>query len=151
MKPLMLSFVAAALLAQDPPGFAMWKASELNERAKSAKADATGMAGGGIGNLGGYQAIVVRRDKTGEAEIHEKMIDIMIVTEGEATLKVGGTLAETRPNATAGEIRGKSLVGSVDKKIGPGDTIYLPAGTAHWVVVPEGKTITYLLLKLDKK
>jgi quercetin dioxygenase-like cupin family protein len=128
----------------------MWKQSELTERVKSAKADATGMAGGGIGNLGGYQAIMVRRDKTGEAEIHQKMIDIMIVTDGEATLKVGGTVSETRPN-TPDEIRGKSLTGSVDKKIGPGDTIYLPAGTAHWVVVPEGKTITYLLLKLDKK
>ncbi len=150
MKPLLLWFVAGWLLAQDPPGFAMWKASELTERAKSARADATGMAGGGIGNLGGYQAIVVRRDKTGEAEIHEKMIDVMIVTEGEATLKVGGTVAETRPNAES-EIRGKSLAGSVDKKIGPGDTIYLPAGTAHWVVVPDGKSITYLLLKLDKK
>lgn len=151
MKALLMVFAMVPMLAQDPPGFAMWKTSELNERAKSAKADATGMAGGGIGNLEGYQAIVVRRDKTGEAEIHEKMIDIMIVTDGEATLKVGGTVAETRPNATAGEIRGKSLVGSVDKKIGPGDTIYLPAGTAHWVVLPEGKSITYLLLKLDKK
>jgi mannose-6-phosphate isomerase-like protein (cupin superfamily) len=150
MRPMLMMLVALPLFAQDPPGFAMWKTSELNERAKAAKADATGMAGGGIGNLGGYQAIVVRRDKTGEAEIHEKMIDIMIVTEGEATLKVGGKVAETRPNSE-GEIRGKSLAGSVDKKIGPGDTIYLPAGIAHWVVVPEGKTITYLLLKLDKK
>lgn len=150
MKALLMVFAMVPMLAQDPPGFEMWKTSELNERAKSAKADATGMAGGGIGNLGGYQAIVVRRDKTGEAEIHEKMIDIMIVTDGEATLKVGGTVADTRPN-TAGEVRGKSLTGSVDKKIGPGDTIYLPAGTAHWVVLPDGKSITYLLLKLDKK
>jgi mannose-6-phosphate isomerase-like protein (cupin superfamily) len=149
-------FIALALLAQDPAGFVMWKPSEITDRAKSAKADATGMAGGGIGSLEGYkyQAIVVRRDKTGEAESHEKLADMMIVTDGEATLKIGGQVVEKRPN-TADEIRGKALAdGStqvVEKKIGPGVIIYLPPGLPHWVVLPEGKQITYLLLKLDKK
>ena len=94
MKRWILFVPALTLLAQDPAGFAMWKTSEINDRARAGKADATGMAGGPIANLGGYNAIVVRRDKTGESEIHEKLADIMIVTEGEATLKVGGALAE---------------------------------------------------------
>jgi len=133
----------------------MWKMTEVTERAKTAKADATGMAGGGIGNLEKYQLIVVRRDKTGEAESHEKFVDIMIVTEGEATLRIGGQIVETRPNA-AGEVRGKLLLDlgptkMVEKKIAPGDIIHLPPGLPHWVVLADGKQITYLLLKLDKK
>lgn len=150
MKRWMMFVPAVALLAQDPAGFGMWKTSEINDRAKAAKADATGMAGGPMANLGGYQAIVVRRDKTGESEIHERLSDIMIVTDGEATLKIGGTLAEGHPT-TPGEQRGKGLTGGVDKKVGPGDIVHVPAGLPHWVVVPEGKTFSYLLIKVDKK
>ncbi len=150
MKRWLVFVPALALFAQDPTGFSMWKASEITDRAKAAKVDATGMAGGPIGNLSGYTAIVVRRDKTGESEIHERLADIMIVTEGEATLKIGGAMIEGHPT-TAGEVRGKGLTGSTDKKIGPGDIVHVPAGLPHWVVVPEGKQLSYLLLKLDKK
>lgn len=154
MRRLFVALIAAPLFAQDPAGFAMWRASEVTDRAKPAKADATGMAGGGLGSLAGYQAIVVRRDRTGEAESHEKFADVMIVTDGEAVLKIGGQVVETRPNA-AGEIRGKALADGAtkvsEKKISPGDIIHLPAGLPHWVVVPDGKQITYFLLKLDKK
>ena len=149
MKLWVTLIPAVALFAQDPAGFAMWKSSEITDRAHAAKADATGMAGGPIGNLSGYTAIVVRRDKTGESEIHEKLADIMIVTEGEATLKIGGTMVESHPT-TAGEVRGKGLTGSTDRKLGPGDIVHVPAGLAHWVVVTEGKQFSYLLLKLDK-
>ena len=150
MKRWLVFVPALALFAQDPTGFSMWKSSEITDRAKAAKVDATGMAGGPIGSLSGYTAIVVRRDKTGESEIHERLADIMIVTEGEATLKIGGTMIEGHPT-TAGEVRGKGLTGSTDKKIGPGDIVHVPAGLPHWVVVPEGKQLSYLLLKLDKK
>src|SRR5262249_10380714 len=123
MKTLYALLITGSLFAQDPAGFVMWKSSEVTDRAKSAKSDAAGMAGGGLGSLAGYQyqAIVVRRDKTGEAESHEKLADVMIVTDGEAVLKIGGQVVETRPN-TAGEVRGKALADGatkvIEKKIG---------------------------------
>lgn len=146
----MMFIPAMAMLAQDPAGFGQWKTTEITEKAKAAKADATGMAGGPFANLAGYNALVVRRDKTGESEIHEKFADIMVITEGEATLKIGGTMNEGHPT-TPGEVRGKGLTGSTDKKIAAGDIVHVPAGLPHWVVVPEGKQISYLLLKIDKK
>lgn len=149
MKLIMLA-IALPLFAADPEGFAMWKSTELTERGKPYKADATGMAGGGLGSVGGYSAILVRRDKTGEAESHENFADVMMVVDGEAMLVIGGTVADTRQNSP-GEVRGKSIAGGVEKKIGPGDIIHLPGKMPHWVTLQPGKQITYFLLKLDKK
>ena len=62
--------------------------------------------------------------------------------------------AATRPNAE-GEVRGKALADGptkvIEKKIGPGAIIHLPAGLRLWVVLAEDRQIMYFLLQLDKE
>ena len=52
------------------------------------------------------------------------------------------------PKATsAGEWIGRVLEGAERHAIGAGDVIHIPAGIPHSFLVPEGKHISYVLVK----
>ena len=48
----------------------------------------------------------------------------------------------------AGEYVGTSIEGGERHPLGPGDVIHIPATIPHSFLVPRGKHITYVLLKL---
>ncbi len=92
---------------------------------------------------------VVHRERSGIAEWHEVKADYYFVLDGEATVTVGGEMADrwemqNRP----GEWRADEIAGGQTYALAKGDMINIPSRTPHWVQVPEGKTVTYLIVKV---
>lgn len=94
----------------------------------------------------GPQVMVLRRTASGEAEIHERLDDVFVVRSGQATLTVGGMVSGGRDTAP-GERRGGTINGGESVAIGAGDVLWIPAGTPHQVVIPEGGEVSYIVLK----
>ena len=84
----------------------------------------------------------------GEAEIHETQVDVVTVISGEATLLVGGTLADGHQTAP-GEIRGEKVTGATSHKMAPGDVFHIPAKVPHQMLVP--KDLVIQVVKVDSK
>src|ERR1039458_8220421 len=81
MKPRVLFFLLLAmvpLMAADPPGFVIWPKGVP-------PADLKGKL-----DFGNHALSISHRDKNGMVEAHEKLVDVLVVQSGEATLMVGG-------------------------------------------------------------
>ena len=138
MKPKLLSFLLLAvvpLIAADPPGFVIWPKGVPPANLK------------GKLDFGNHALSISHRDKNGMVEVHEKLVDVLVVQSGEATLMVGGEVVG--PKSTGpGEIQGDSIKGGVPKKVSTGDVIHIPAGVPHQFFVDAGKEITYLVVEV---
>jgi mannose-6-phosphate isomerase-like protein (cupin superfamily) len=145
---LLLILLTLPLFGADPEGFAMWTNSELKTRASAAKLDEHKVGLDRVATWGNHALLVIRREGDGEAEVHDTQVDVIVVTSGEGTLIVGGTMVE--PHTTApGEIRAKSIQGGVSKKMAPGDVFHIPAKVPHQMLVP--KLLTFEVVKVDTK
>ena len=96
----------------------------------------------------GSNAVVLMtaRDRDGEVEVHTKLADELIMREGHARLRVGGTVTGQRQTAP-NEFRGGTLTGDTVYDVNPGDVIYIPVGMPHQMLVPAGATVTYRAVK----
>jgi mannose-6-phosphate isomerase-like protein (cupin superfamily) len=142
MKLAFLTLSTAALLmttaafAADPEGFAMYKASDLESRAKAAKLDENKAGMSRVGSWGNHSLLLVRREGDGAAEVHDNQVDIITVISGEGTLVVGGTVVDGKTTGP-GEIRGQSINGGIKKQMAAGDVIHVPAKVPHQMLVPK--------------
>ncbi len=85
------------------------------------------------------------RDKPGDAEVHEKLLDTIYVTAGGATFVVGGKLEGGKASGP-GQIRGGTIVGGTTYHLVKGDVIIIPAGVPHqFTEVPA--SISYYVVK----
>jgi len=144
-----MALAGFAVGADDPPGFALFKSSDLrNIEQQLAQKLGPGKSGSEqLGNYGTHTMMLAHVEATGQAEIHENLTDIFVVQNGEASLTVGGRLVGGQTTAP-GEIRGTSIEGGVTKKLGAGDIVNIPAGTPHHTQVGPGQKITYLVIKV---
>ena len=79
-------------------------------------------------------------------ELHDNSDDIYYVLDGEATLALGGELAE--PNEISpGEWRSKTVKGGNSFEIQKGDLIVVPRGTVHQRTA-TGKGFSMILIKV---
>lgn len=151
MKLIALFLASAAwMIAADPEGFGQWKNAELREAGKklAPKMDQNKIATEVLASYGNHSLMLLHREASGQAEWHETQADIFIVQSGEGSLVAGGTVADAKTVAPH-EVRGASIKDGVTKRLGPGDVVHIPAQTAHQVLVPAGKQITYLVVKVD--
>jgi len=139
---------ATALLAADPEGFVMYKASEITARAKATKLDEHKAGLDRAGNWGNHGLLIVRREGDGAVETHETQVDVITVISGEGTLVVGGTMVDGKTTAP-NEIRGTSINGGVRKAMAPGDVFHIPARIPHQMLVP--KSLIIQVVKVDTK
>ena len=95
-------------------------------------------------------AFVAYRNGPGEAEIHEKLADLLMIRSGEGTVLVGGRIVEGKPSG-ADEVRGKSIEGGTRYPIAAGDILYIPANTVHQFQVDPGKSFTAMVVKITPK
>jgi len=61
---------------------------------------------------------------------------------------VGGTVVDSK-TVSPHEVRGPSIKDGVSKRLSPGDIVHIAAKTPHQLMVPAGKEITYLVVKVD--
>ena len=149
------AWVCAAVLltipvsAADPPGFALWKAGDLkgHDTALSTHVGDDHSSRETLADFKTHRFRMLYRDADGNPEQHAAIIDIGLVQSGEGTLVLGGTMAGARTTGP-GELVGTRLDGGERHALGAGDIVHIPAGIPHSFLVPTGKHLTYVLLKI---
>lgn len=109
----------------------------------------TGSAGETLDKYPGSFTMLTVRNASGGAEVHEHYADIFFVVDGEATLTSGGTVVDPKTTAP-GEIRGNSVSGGVQQKLGKGDVIHISPNTPHQLTIAKGKSFTYFVVKVKE-
>ena len=137
------------LQAADPSQPLFWSASQLKDADKNATAKLNPDR-----HLGTERwldsAFVAYRNGSGEAEIHEKQADLLLIRSGEGTVLVGGKIVDGKPTGP-NEVRGKSIEGGTRYPIAAGDTLYIPANTVHQFVIEPGQSFTAMVVKITPK
>jgi mannose-6-phosphate isomerase-like protein (cupin superfamily) len=152
IRILVATLLTVPVFAADPPGFALWKAADLaqHDKALSAHVAADHSSRETLADYGDHRFRMLYRDADGNPEQHDAIIDVVLVQSGEGTLMLGGTMAGRR-TTTPGEFVGTRLDGGDRHPLGPGDIVHIPAGIPHAFLVPGGKHLTYVLLKIPAR
>ena len=95
-------------------------------------------------------AFVAFRNGSGEAELHVKQADLLLIRSGSGTVLVGGEMIEGKPTGPD-EVRGKSIKGGTRYPIAAGDTLYVPANTVHQFLIEPGQSFTAMVIKITPK
>ena len=90
--------------------------------------------------------LMVRRDRSGEVELHMAQNDVFVAHDGHARVLIGDKV-EGNHEVSPGEWRGGALSGGRSYDMAPGDVLWIPAGLPHQVVVPAHGTFNYLAMK----
>jgi mannose-6-phosphate isomerase-like protein (cupin superfamily) len=140
----------AALVAQGgTPGVHVWKKADVVAKGTSLaqKLDPQKAANEVVGTEGNRTFMVAHREGSGLAEWHEKQADIIMISAGEITMVYGGTIVDGK-TTQPGEIRGPSIRGGTEVKLGPGDVLHIPTKTPHQMKLDPGKQVTYFVTKV---
>ena len=153
MRFLTAGFLVVPVLAADPAGFALWKSVELKQRDEtlSRKVGADHSARETLADYGDHRFRLLYRDADGVPEQHDNVVDIVIVQSGEGTLLLGGQMIDPRASTGIGEYLGTGIQGGERHALAPGDVAHIPARIPHSFLVPNGKHITYLLVKIPSR
>ena len=132
----------------EPPGFALWRARELDRR----RADLDRRIGpdrSARETLADYGSPTrshrfrhIHRDADGVPEIHDDIIDVVFVTSGEGGVLVGGEMLDRDGS------RGSGIAGGTRHPVAAGDVLHIPARAPHGYLVPEGGHVTYVLVRV---
>lgn len=79
---------------------------------------------------GAYKVHASRRDRDGQAEVHDRDTDILYVLDGTATLVTGGQVVNGRTTAVD-EVRGDAISGGEIRRLRKGDLVIVPGGVPH--------------------
>ena len=139
----------SAVYAADPTQPIFWSASQLKDADKNANAKLNVERHLGTERMLD-SAFIAFRNGPGEAEVHEKLADLIIVRSGQGAVLVGGKIVDGKPTGPD-EIRGKAIEGGTKYPIAAGDTLYVPANTVHQFVMEPGQSFTAMVVKITPK
>ena len=138
----------APALDFEPPGFALWRAGELDQR-RAALDLRIGPDRSARETLADYGSPTrshrfrhIHRDADGVPEIHDDIIDLVFVTSGEGGVLVGGEMLDRTGSS------GSGIAGGTRHPVSAGDVLHIPARTPHGYLVPEGGHVTYVLVRV---
>lgn len=151
-------FAAAALLlaigvSAQTMKFDHWTQAQLLERAQHLRQQAAQGDGSASETLEKYPrhyTMLAFRSRSGGGELHENYADVFYILDGGATVVTGGALVD-RHASGPGEVRGSSVDGGTRQDVKAGDVVHIPAGMTHQMVLPEGGTVTYFVIKIQEK
>lgn len=98
--------------------------SDLDERFET---------GGILLDAGGFKLDAGRRSAPGEVEYHARVVDVMHVVRGTATVVTGGEMVDAHEVAQ-GEIRARAIDGGTPNTLAEGDVLAIPSGVPHQFV-----------------
>jgi mannose-6-phosphate isomerase-like protein (cupin superfamily) len=128
-----------------------WSPSELMDRAKHLKelAAEKGSASETLEKYPHHYTMLVFRNRSGGGEAHQNYADVFFILDGHATLMTGGEVVE--PKSTGpGETLGASVTGGSRQELKAGDMVHIPASMPHQMVLGEGDTVTYFVIKVEE-
>ncbi|MBZ5635765.1 MAG: hypothetical protein LAO55_21765 [Acidobacteriia bacterium] len=150
MKTTLLALTTClCILAADPAQPMFWSAAQQKDFDKLALSKLNADRHLGTERMLD-SAFVAFRNGNGEAELHEKLADLLLIRSGEGTVLVGGKMIEGKPSGPD-EVRGKSIEGGTRYPIAAGDILYIPANTVHQFIVEPGKSFTAMVVKITPK
>jgi len=153
MKLIALVPLLGALVMQSgtpaPGTVRVWTAKDIHSTAETLakKLDAIKYAGEPQGSDGNRTFSIAYREGSGQAEIHDTLADILIISEGETTFVYGGKIVDGKTTA-AGETRGSGITGGTEVKLGPGDILHVPTKIPHQFKLAPGAKLTYFVAKV---
>jgi mannose-6-phosphate isomerase-like protein (cupin superfamily) len=130
-----------------------WTPDQLLQRAQHLREQAARGDGSASETLEKYPhhyTMLAFRSRNGGGELHENYADLFYILDGHATVVTGGALVD-RHTSAPGEIRGSSVDGGSHQDVKAGDVVHIPAGVPHQMLVPEGSTVTYFVVKVQEK
>ena len=130
-------------------GVHVWRSTDIAAKGKSLaqKLDAQKVASETIATEGNRTFMVAHREGSGVAEWHEKQADVIFISAGQITMVYGGTIVDSKTTAP-GEMRGPSIQGGTEAKLGPGDVLHIPAKVPHQMLLAPGAQVTYFVTKV---
>jgi quercetin dioxygenase-like cupin family protein len=108
-----------------------------------------GFAANMLYNKGFYLQQLVERTASAPVETHAEWTDHIIVLDGEATMIIGGTVADDHDSAP-GERRGASSTGGKEYRMVKDVMITIPPGTPHWTVLKPGQHVRWSVFKIKE-
>jgi mannose-6-phosphate isomerase-like protein (cupin superfamily) len=125
--------------------------SEILERAQALEAKAKdGAAAVKLNEYPNHYTMISLRHKNGGAEVHENYSDLFFVVMGKATLLSGGEVQDAK-TASPGEIRGTAVKNGSFTALKEGDFVHIPAGVSHQLLIADGDTFVYFVVKVKEK
>jgi len=103
--------------------------------------------GGLLLDMQGYKLDAGRRVEPGEVEYHERVVDVMHVVEGSATVVTGGRMLDAREIAP-GELRARAVEGGTKQELREGDVFAIPSGVPHQFV-EVSHPFLYFVVKVE--
>lgn len=152
MLAVVLGIAGQLGLAQSP-SVDSTSLTKLAEQAKGLTSKAQAAGGNASIKLNEYPnhfTMISLRMKSGGGELHENNADFFIVVQGKATLISGGKLEDPQPGGK-GEMRGKSVLGGSRQELKEGDVVHIPAGVPHQLILADGDTFSYYVIKVKEK
>jgi len=131
----------------DPPGFGLWRSSELDRRneALATRVGSDDSSRETLGDYGpggvGHRFRFIRREGDGRPEIHDNVIDVVFIQSGSGILRVRGEMIG-ESNMQGAAINGGELF-----PVSSGAVLHIPANVPHAYLVPDGH-ITYVLVRV---
>ena len=128
-----------------------WSRGELMERAKHLQelAAQTGSASETLVNYPHHYTMLAFRNRDGGGEVHQNFADVFFIVDGKAALVTGGEVIEPK-SAGPGETRGASVKGGSRQELKAGDVVHIPAGMPHQMLLAQGDTVTYYVVKVEE-
>jgi len=120
---------------------------QLDELAVKAKA--SGSSGSTLGDYGSHALKLSVRTSSGGAEVHAHFDDVIMVTQGQATLITGGTVIDPKTDQD-GETKGASIRDGKSQLISAGDIVHVPAGTPHQMTIAPGVLFSAVVVKVKE-
>ena len=141
--------IGYSMTAAQPSSFGHWSAKELStrERALSTTVGADHSSRETLADYGDHRFRLLYRDADGLPEQHDGITDVVIVQSGEGVLQLGGTMVGKKAGSGPGEFLGTRLDGGERHPLNAGDVVHIPSKIPHSFLVPNGKHITYVLVK----
>jgi mannose-6-phosphate isomerase-like protein (cupin superfamily) len=106
------------------------------EKTLGQKTDATGTATETLKKYASDYTMLAFRNKSGKAELHEKFADFYFVVDGKPT--------------AAGEVRGDSITDGKETKLKKGDIVHIPANIPHQLLLANGDSFQYFIIKVQE-
>jgi mannose-6-phosphate isomerase-like protein (cupin superfamily) len=144
-----ISVVVFACLAQEPTvqPFTGEEIAAMQPALKASADAGNGTATRLLVQQPDFYSSLIFRDKSGEVEIHQNFDEVMVVLEGNATVKTGGT-AQNVSTLRPGELRGSSATGATSHALSKGAVVHIEANTPHQVFMPPDGHVLYIDVKI---
>ena len=128
-----------------------WSPGDLLERAKPLQqlAAEKGSASVILEKYPHHYTMLAFRTRDGGGELHQTFADLFYIVDGHATLITGGDVVDPKTTAP-GELRGASVKGGSRQELKTGDVVHIPAGMPHQMLVANGETVSYFVVKVEE-